>query len=170
MSKRPVISLIWAMSRNQVIGLDNRLPWHLPADLKHFKQLTLGKPIIMGRRTWESLPGILPGRQHIVLTRDKAYRAAGCCVVTSIDQALSSVGDAGEVMVVGGAELYREMLPLSDWLYLTLVHVEVEGDTCFPPLDWSEWQEVSREDHFADAANLHDYSFISYRRKNFRSE
>ncbi len=111
---RPIISLIWAMAENRVIGRDNGLPWHLSADLKHFKELTLGKPILMGRKTWESLPGVLPNRPHFVLTRDKSYQAAGCSVVHSIDDLLAAVNDSHEVMVMGGALLYQQMLPLAD--------------------------------------------------------
>jgi dihydrofolate reductase len=162
---RPIISLIWAMAENRVIGKDNRLPWHLPADLRHFKSLTLGKPILMGRKTWESLPGLLPDRQHIVLSRDMAYRADGCSLVHSVAEALDAAGEAPELMVVGGAALYEAMLPLADRLYVTLVHAEAEGDTFFPPFTLSEWEEVVREDHPQDDRNPYPYSFLELRRK-----
>lgn len=158
--QRPVISLIWAMSENRVIGLNNRLPWHLPADLQHFKKLTLGKPILMGRMTWESLPGLLPDRKHIVLTHDTDYAADGCIVAHSFDQALALVKDEEELMIVGGAALYELALPLADRLYLTLVHAIIEGDTCFPQFNFEEWQEVERVYYPADAKNIHPLSFI----------
>lgn len=160
-----MISLIWAMSENRVIGLDNRLPWYLPADLQHFKRLTLGKPIVMGRRTWESLPGLLPGRVHVVLTRDASYRAEGCTLARSLEEALTKTKDVAEVMIVGGATLYQAALPLADRLYLTLVHAEFAGDAFFPEFDLSQWCEVEREDHAADVRNTFPYSFITLERK-----
>ena len=162
---RPVISLIWAMAENRVIGRRNKLPWHLPADLKHFKALTLGKPILMGRRTWESLPGLLPDRRHIVVTRDLSYRADGCIVVHSVDEALDAVSGAPELMVVGGGALYQAMLPVADRLYMTLVHADVQGDTLFPPFNPAEWEQVGREDHAPDERNPYPYSFVELRRK-----
>ena len=162
----PVISLIWAMAENRVIGRNNRLPWHLPADLKHFKSLTLGKPILMGRRTWESLPGLLPDRPHIVITRDRDYAADGCTLVHSVDEALEAAAGHPELMVVGGAALYAEMLPLAKRLYMTLIRGEVEGDTHFPPFDLSEWQEVDREDHPKNDLCPYAYSFIVLQRRS----
>jgi len=161
---QPSIALIAALSDNQVIGQDNRLPWNLPADLQHFKSVTLDKPIIMGRRTWESLPGLLPRRRHILLTGDRNYRAAGCILVHSIEEALEAAGDAPEVMVIGGQTLYQQMLPLADRLYLTRVHTVVQGDAFFPGFATAEWREVAREDHRADARNPFDYSFITLER------
>ncbi|MBT2969023.1 MAG: dihydrofolate reductase [gamma proteobacterium symbiont of Ctena orbiculata] len=157
---KPLISLIAAVANNGVIGVDNSLPWRLPADLKHFKALTMGKPIVMGRRTWESLPGVLPGRRHIVVSRNRDYRAEGCELVHSVDEALQLAGDAAEIMIVGGGGLYRQMLPRADRLYLTLVEADVEGDAYFPEIDWSQWHEVSRETHAADDRNLFAYSFV----------
>ncbi|MCU7879887.1 MAG: type 3 dihydrofolate reductase [Candidatus Thiodiazotropha sp. (ex Lucinoma aequizonata)] len=162
----PIISLIAAMAKNGVIGCDDRLPWHLPADLKHFKALTLGKPIVMGRRTWGSLPGILPGRQHIVVTRDQNYRAQGCRVVYSVDEAMQAVAEALEVMVVGGGGFYEAMLPRADRLYLTLVEADIEGDTYFPEIDWEVWQEVSREHHLVDDRNAYPYTFLELNRSS----
>jgi dihydrofolate reductase len=149
------------MSRNRVIGRDNRLPWRLPADLKRFKALTLGKPILMGRKTWESLPGLLPGRTHILLTRDTSYRASGCLLARSIEEAISLAGDVEEIMVVGGSQIYREMLPFADRLYITLVDAEFEGDTRFPEFDLASWREIEREDHESDEKNPYPHSFLT---------
>jgi len=153
------------MARNRVIGRAGRLPWHLPADLQRFKRLTLGKPILMGRKTWESLPGLLPQRRHIVLTQDPDYQAQGCELAHSIDQALALAGDAPELMVVGGAQLYRALLPRAQRLYLTLVEADLPGDAFFPEYDASEWRELRREVHAADARNPYPYSFIDYVRR-----
>ena len=158
------IALIAALSDNLVIGRDNQLPWHLPADLRHFKTLTLDKPIIMGRRTWESLPGLLPRRTHILLTGDPDYRAEGCILTHSIEEALDAAGEVPEVMVIGGQTLYEQMLPLADRLYLTQVHVTIPGDAFFPIFDHAEWHEVAREDHRADEKNPYDYSFVTLER------
>lgn len=163
MRELPRITLIAAVARNGVIGRDNALPWHLPADLAHFKRATLGKPMIMGRRTWESLPGLLPHRSHIVVTHDRAYRAEGALVAHSLDEAIALAGGA-EVTVIGGAQLYAQALPLADRLLLTRVDVEAEGDVRFPVLDPREWRELDREDHAADARNPHPYSFVTYAR------
>ena len=161
---RPCISLIVAMAKNGVIGRHNRLPWRLPADLAHFKAITMGKPMVMGRKTWESLPGLLPGRRHIVVTRDVDYQAEGCTLVHSLDEAIAAAGDVPEVMIVGGGTLYKEMLPRADRLYLTQVDVEVEGDAHFPRIDWREWHELSRESHPADERNPHAYIFLALER------
>ncbi|MCW4207046.1 MAG: type 3 dihydrofolate reductase [Candidatus Thiodiazotropha lotti] len=160
-----IISLITAMAKNGVIGRDNRLPWHLPADLQHFKSLTLGKPILMGRHTWESLPGLLPGRRHIVVTRNQAYLAPGAEVVHSVEEALAAVEGEPEIMIVGGSHFYAAMLPRADRLYLTLVDADVEGDVRFPEIDWQEWQEVDRQDHSADEKNAYDYTFVNLIRR-----
>jgi dihydrofolate reductase len=154
------ISLIVAMDSNGVIGSDNGLPWHLPADLQHFKKTTMGKPILMGRKTWESIGRPLPGRTNIVITRDSGYQAAGCVVVNSIDAALQAAGEQDEVMVIGGAEFYRQVLPQADTLYLTRIHEAFSGDTFFPELNEADWREVERSDQVANEKNPHDYSFI----------
>ena len=154
------ISIIVAMATNGVIGRNNQLPWHLPADLKHFKQTTMGKPILMGRKTWESIGRPLPGRTNIVITRDSSYSAAGCVVVNSIDAAIAAAGEQDEVMVIGGAELYRQVLSDTDTIYLTRIHAVVEGDTCFPEIRNTEWHQVERVDYEADEKNSHGYSFI----------
>ncbi|MDH3900696.1 MAG: type 3 dihydrofolate reductase [Gammaproteobacteria bacterium] len=158
------LSIVVAMAANGVIGRDNRLPWHLPADLKHFKQLTTGKPILMGRKTWESIGRPLPERTNIVITRDADYTAAGCIVVHSIEEALRAAEHSDEVMVIGGAELYRQILPEVSTIYLTRVHADTEGTTLFPELDESEWREVERIDCEPDERNAHAYSFITLER------
>lgn len=165
MKQQPTLSLIAAMDENRVIGSDNRLPWRLPADLQHFKRLTMGKPMVMGRKTWESLPGLLPGRTHIVITANPTYQAAGCLLVHSIEQALAAAGEVDEIMVVGGANLYRQLLPRADRLYLTLVHTRVSGDAWFPDYQADEWRETAREDHAADERNPFAYSFLTLQRE-----
>ncbi len=151
------ISLVVAASINNVIGSDGGLPWHLPDDLRHFKRLTTGKPVVMGRRTFESIGRPLPDRRNIVMTRDPDYAAAGCEVVSSVSEALDLVGHAEEVMVIGGGQVYRDFLARADRIYLTRVRANVEGDTYFPEIDAAGWQLVSSEHHAADAK--HDYAF-----------
>ncbi|OYW50517.1 MAG: diacylglycerol kinase [Novosphingobium sp. 28-62-57] len=152
---RKGLFLIYARASNGVIGKDNALPWRLPADLKRFKALTMGldgrgRPMIMGRKTFESLPGLLPGRRHIVLTRDAGWSAEGAEVATSVEAALVLAGE-GEVAVVGGAEVYRLFMPLAERVELTEVHGDFDGDTMMPPLG-PEWRETAREEHAADGA------------------
>ena len=158
------IALIAALDRNGLIGRDNALPWQLPADLQHFKTLTLGKPILMGRLTWESLGRPLPGRHNIVLTRDPDYRAEGATVVDSIEAALAAAGEAEEVMVIGGGAFYRAMLPRAARLYLTRIDAEFEGDAWFPEIDLDEWHETAREAHAPDERNPHPYAFVTLER------
>jgi len=159
------ISIIVAMADDSVIGKDNELPWHLPADLQHFKQITMGKPILMGRRTWESIGRPLPGRTSIVITRDAGYSAPGCIVVQSIEAALQAAAkQADEAMIIGGADLYGQMLSRTDTIYLTRVHAGFEGDTVFPQLEESEWREVERVDYEPDLKNPWRYSFIRLER------
>ena len=158
------ISIIVAMGANRVIGHDNRLPWHLPADLKHFRQITMGKPLLMGRRTWESIGRPLPGRISIVITRDGGYEAEGCIVVHSVDAALRAAQGHDELMVIGGEQLYRQLLPQADTLYVTLVDGEFPGDAFFPELDQSEWREVERRDHAPDEKNAQTCSFLRLER------
>ena len=152
---------IYARAENGVIGKDGDLPWHLPADLKRFKALTMGKPMIMGRKTFESLPGFLPGRRHIVLTRKERWDSTGAEVVRSVEEALTTAGE-GEVAVVGGAAIYDVFLPHASRVELTEVHAEYEGDTFMPPLG-SEWEEVAREDHPASDGRP-AYSFVTLER------
>jgi dihydrofolate reductase len=163
------ISIIVAMAANGVIGDENGLPWHLPADLKHFKQITMGKPILMGRKTWESIGRPLPGRTNIVITRDTGYSAAGCEVVNSIDAAIAAAGEQDEVMVIGGAELYRQVLPATNTIYLTRIHAAFEGDTRFPEIRDTEWHQTERLDYEADEDNLHSFSFIRLDRAHANS-
>jgi len=164
MTRRPLISIIAAMSENRVIGRGNRLPWHLPADLARFKALTLGKPIVMGRRTWESLPGLLPRRTHIVVTRDRSYPAPGCILAGSPEEAIAAAGSAPEVMVVGGERLYRDMLPLAGRMYLTLVATVLDGDAFFPDWDAAGWHEIAREHRPRDERNPYDLTFLTLER------
>ncbi len=161
---RPRISLIAAMANNHVIGRDNTLPWRLSADLKRFKQITMGKPMLMGRKTWESLPGLLPGRRHIVITRNPDYLAAGAEVAHSLEGAIAVAGDVAEIMVVGGAHLYQQALSVADRLYLTLIDADIDGDAFFPPLDDSGWRETSSEDHEPDETNRFRYRFVTLER------
>ena len=167
-AERPVISVIAAMARNRVIGRDNSLPWHLPADLRRFKALTMGKPMIMGRRTWESLPGLLPGRRHIVVTRNRDYEADGADIAHSLDDAISLAGDVAEVMIVGGARLYEEALPIANRIHLTLINAEVNGDAFFPEIDEASWTEISGESHEADDKNPFGYRFVTLERSGQR--
>jgi dihydrofolate reductase len=158
------LTLIAAVARNGVIGIDNQLPWHLPADLRHFKALTLGHTVIMGRKTWESLPAKfrpLPGRRNIVVTRDGSYRTEGATVVTSLTA--DSTVDCGEAFVIGGAEIYATALPLANKLELTEIDAAFEGDTWFPVIDPDHWQETTRETHHDEAG--FDYAFVTYERR-----
>lgn len=161
---RPVISLIVAMDRAGVIGRDGALPWHLPADLKRFRAITMGKPIVMGRRTYESIGRALPGRRNVVLSAREGYEAQGCDTFTSIEAALDALADAAEIMIIGGAALYRTMLPLADRLYLTDVDAEVDGDVAFPDFDRDAWRCVEEIEHAADDAHAHAFSFRVFER------
>jgi len=145
-----MITLIVAVADNGVIGRDNALPWHLPEDLKRFKRLTMGKPILMGRKTFESIGKPLPGRHNIVVTRDPNYRRDGVTVVHDVDAALAAAAPAPEVMVIGGSELFRTLLPRAGRVHLTWVHGNIEGDVHWPALDEREWSVVEREVHAAD--------------------
>lgn len=168
MSDSPVkVSLVVAMDEHDLIGADGGMPWYLPADLKHFKRVTMGHPILMGRRTHESIGRALPGRENLVLTRDADYRADGCRVVTDIDAARAWVHESGasELMVIGGAQVYAALLPEADRLHLTRIHARFKGDTRFPALDWTQWEQLSRRRYGADERNPYPYSFITLRRK-----
>ena len=154
------IALIVAMAENRVIGRNNQLPWRIPADLRHFKALTLGKPVIMGRKTYESIGRPLPGRDNIVISADSGYQAEGCQVVHSVEQALEAAGSCEEAMIIGGANLYRQTLENADRLYLTLVKAEPEGDTWFPEIELQQWREIERQAHAADESNEYDYDFV----------
>ena len=165
------IAFVVAIADNGVIGRDNGLPWKLSGDMAHFKRLTMGKPIVMGRKTWESLPKKpLPGRPNIVVTRDPAYRAEGADLAGSADEALALARrravEAGvdEIMVIGGAQLYYEMLDHADRLYITEVHAAPQGDVAFPAFDPEKWREVSRALHRAGDRDSADYSFVMWQR------
>lgn len=161
---KPLISLIAAMAEDRVIGRDNTMPWHLPADLAHFKQITLGKPVIMGRKTLESIGRPLPGRHNIVISRNPDFRPEGVTVVADLDAAIAAAGDVAELMIIGGATIYAQMLPRADRLYLTFIALAVEGDARFP--DWTAcaWRETVDERHEADARNAHAYRFVTLER------
>lgn len=155
-----MISIIVAMDRNRLIGSNNGLPWRLPADLKHFKAITLGKPVIMGRKTYESIGRPLPERQNIVVSRTAGFVAPGCTTVTSADAALEAAGSAAEIMVIGGAQLYAQLLPRVRRIYLTQIDSAFDGDAWFPELDEVLWHETAREDHAPDDRNPYAYSFV----------
>ncbi len=160
------VSIVVAVSENGVIGRGGGLPWHLGDDLRRFKQLTMGHTLVMGRRTWESIGRPLPGRRMIVVTRQADYRADGIETAAGIDAALRLAEAAGEdeVFIVGGAEVYATALPLATRLHLTRVHADVDGDTRFPNVDWSQWRQVSSERHDADTKNDHPFSVKVYQR------
>ena len=159
------VSLIVAVGDRDEIGKGGIMPWHLPADLQHFKATTLGKPVLMGRKTLAAIGRPLPERRNLVLTRDAAFKAPGCETVHSLDEALKLAAPAPEFMVIGGGEVYRLAWDRADRVYLTRIHADVDGaDTFFPVLDPKEWEEVSRDDHRADAKNAYDFSFRIYDR------
>jgi len=161
---KPRVSVIAALARNRVIGIENRLPWRLPEDLAHFKALTLNHPILMGRKTFESLGRPLPGRTNIVITRNPGYRRDGCLVADSIPAALALCRDAAEIFFIGGAELYGQAIPLADRLYLTEVDIEAEGDARFPDYDRSAFREISRESHTGEKGDALEFDFAVYER------
>lgn len=157
---RPPIALVVARADNGVIGRDGRLPWHLPDDLRRFKRLTMGTAMIMGRKTFESLPGLLPARRHIVLTRDRGWRAEGAEVVHDVGGAIAAAGDDAAISVIGGADIFQLFLPIADRIELTEVHGDVAGDVTLPPFDPARWREISREDHPA-AEGRPSFSFVT---------
>ncbi|MED5439966.1 MAG: dihydrofolate reductase [Pseudomonadota bacterium] len=165
------LSMIVAVAENGVIGRNNALPWYLPNDLKYFKQTTMGKPVIMGRKTYESIGKPLPGRTNIVMTRQADYQPEGVKVVNSVEAArelaesVCLIAGQEEALILGGAEIYTLALPHTDRLYLTEVHADVEGDAFFPEYDKSLWQEVAREDFAAEGPNPYNYSFVVYEAK-----
>jgi dihydrofolate reductase len=161
----PRLELVVAAARNGVIGRGNALPWHLPEDLKYFKRLTLGQPVLMGRKTWVSIGRPLPGRDNLVLTRDLNFVAPGARVVHSLAEACAAVGTAPALRVIGGAELYRLALPEARVLYLTELDADVEGDVRFPPWRREEWRETAREAHAADERHAFGYAFVTLERR-----
>ncbi|CAG8998923.1 MAG: Dihydrofolate reductase type 3 [Candidatus Celerinatantimonas neptuna] len=156
------ISMIAAMANNRIIGRDNQMPWHLPADLKHFKAITLNKPVVMGRKTFESIGKALPQRRNYVLTRARNWHADHVHVIHQIEQALNAEKERNmtELMIIGGGQLYQRFLPLADRLYLTLIHFDVEGDTQFPDYQHFDWQVTDRQCYDADDKNPYRYEFI----------
>lgn len=158
-----MISFILAMDRRRAIGANNKLPWRLPADLKYFKRVTMGHPVIMGRKTYESIGKPLSGRENVVLTRDPDYRADGCVVLHSPEEAAERYKDS-EAFVIGGAEIFRLFLPLADKMYVTLIDQEFAADTFFAPIDEDEWRIVSRENGVTDENNPYRYEFRVYER------
>ena len=158
------LSIISAMDENRLIGRDNALPWHLPADLAFFKKTTLNKPILMGRKTYESIGRPLPGRRNIIISRDEHYQVDGCDSANSIAQALEMVKNQPEAMLIGGASLYQQTLEIAEKLYITFIHDAFDGDAWFPEIDQNIWVESSRENHNADEKNPHNYSFVTYSR------
>jgi dihydrofolate reductase len=160
------ITMIWAMASNHVIGRDNDMPWHLPLDFAYFKAATLGKKMLMGRKTWESLGSKpLKGRTSLILTRDHSYASEGAEVVYTVEEALAEGRKEEELMVIGGAEIYSLMLPYADKLLVTRIEAEIEGDTTFPEIDWSQWNEVSSTPGIRNEQNPYDYRFFVYERK-----
>jgi dihydrofolate reductase len=158
------VSLIVAMARNRVIGINNTLPWRCPDDLKHFKALTMGHHIVMGRKTYESIGKPLPGRTTVIVTRNARLKVDGCLVAHSLKEAISLCGADNEVFVVGGAEIYAQALPLADKLYLTEIQKDVIGDAEFPEFNLSEWREVSREIHHQEMPEPLGFYFVEYQR------
>jgi dihydrofolate reductase len=159
-----VISIIVAAAHNGVIGSDNRLPWHLPDDLKRFKALSLGKPVVMGRRTFESIGRTLPGRRNIVVSRQAGLAIDGAVVAHSLDAAFAAAAGAPEIVVIGGAEIFRQALPRADTIHLTRVHASVRGDAVFPQLDPGKWRETAVEHHAADERHQYAFDFVTLQR------
>ena len=162
------ISLIVAMAKNRVIGNNNEMPWHLPADFAYFKKITIGHPVIMGRKTFESIGRPLPGRRNIVVSRNPVFRADGAEVAASLQQAINACDnqtECNEIFVIGGATLYAEALARVDRIYLTEVDAAPDGDTLFPALDKNQWREIARERREADEKNVHAMEFVALERK-----
>ncbi|MFD1358728.1 dihydrofolate reductase [Fictibacillus halophilus] len=155
-----MISFVVAMDDNRAIGKNNDLPWYLPNDLKHFKKTTMGKPIVMGRKTYESIGKPLPGRENIVVTRDKSYKAEGTTIVHSVNEVLQM--NAEEICVIGGSEIFKQFLPVADRLYITEIHYTFDADTYFPELSADEWKEVSRTEGIVDEKNKYPHEFVVY--------
>lgn len=152
-----IIAMIVAMDRNRLIGADGDMPWRLPAELRYFRSVTMGKPIIMGRKTFEAIGRPLPGRHNIILTRNRSYAAPGCSVVHSMEEALQVAGKVEEVMVIGGSAVYRSFLPHAHRLYLTCIEATFEGDTYFPVIDRAQWRTIWQEFHEQDETNPHAF-------------
>jgi dihydrofolate reductase len=158
------INIVVAIAANNAIGKNNKLLWHLPKDLKHFKDLTTGHTVVMGRKTFDSVGKPLPNRRNIVVTRQD-IQIESCEVVNSLEAALALVAGEEEIDIIGGAEIYKQAMPLSNYMYLTIVHQDFEGDTYFPPINYNDWQEMSREDYQPDEKHLFPFSFITLKRR-----
>ena len=166
------ISMIAAVANNNVIGRDNKLPWHMPADLKWFKNMTMGHHVIMGRKTFEEFNKPLPGRVNVVVTRNPNWAAEGVAIARSVDEAISKAEAAGdkEIFIIGGSEIFRQVLHRADRMYITRIHAEPEGDTYFPEFDdVNEWKLIDSEHFEADAKNAYPYSFLTYERHELRN-
>ena len=161
-----IISIIAGMDKNHLIGQDNRLPWRLPADMKHFRRHTLGKPVVMGRKTFESIGKPLPQRTNIILTRDRGYQVEGCTITHSTEEVLDTASSSEEIMIIGGASIYQLFLPCANRLYLTRIHDCFEGEVYFPAFDLADWQEIKRVDCQPDEKNPHPYSFLFLHRRS----
>ena len=159
---KPIISIIVAMANNRVIGKNNKMPWHLPADLAHFKKVTFGKPIVMGRRTYESIGRPLPGRKNIVISSNPEYMLKGCETATSVESAFELVKNEEEVFIIGGGYLYSQLLPKADKLYLTFIDLDTDGDTQFPDFRQLNLKEEKREKYLKDEKNPYDYEFVDF--------
>lgn len=159
-----ILSMIVAHADNRIIGKDNDMPWHLPADLAYFKKTTLGKPVIMGRKTYESIGRPLPGRQNIVISRDENYQAEGITSATSVEQALTLAGEVEEVMVIGGGAIYEHCLASAHRLYITHINAEIDGDTKFPEYDLNVWKKIASEKRNVDEKNSYELDFCVYER------
>ncbi|WP_207432210.1 dihydrofolate reductase [Sabulibacter ruber] len=162
-----MIALVVAIAENRVIGKDNQLIWHLPKDLQHFKKLTMGHPMVMGRKTFEAIGKPLPGRTSIIVTRQEDYQAPeGCVVTASLEEALQEgLALDEQVMVIGGGEIYKQALPLAEVVYLTLVHESFDGDVLFPELEADAWEVTEQEEHPTDEKHAYPYTFFTFRRK-----
>ena len=161
----PRVSLLVAMARNRVIGRDNRIPWHLPADLERFKALTMGHHIVMGRKTWESINRLLPGRTTVIVTRNAQFRVAGAKIARSIEDALRQCGDDSEIFVIGGEQIFRAALPYAQRMYLSAIDADVAGDTYMPPIDLSEWRLTHEEVQAAEPPSGLAWRFLVYDRE-----
>jgi dihydrofolate reductase len=159
----PVVWAIVAMAENRVIGKNNQLPWHLPADLKHFKDITTGNAILMGRKTFESIGKPLPNRVNLILTRDAHYKKDGCITVYTLEDAknVAKMEGKSHIFIIGGAEVYHQFISQIEKIYLTIVHGNIEGDAFFPALDMTQWREIERKTHAADDKNQYSYSFLT---------
>lgn len=164
-NQKPKLTIVAAMGENRVIGNQGKLPWHMPADLAHFKAITLGKPVIMGLNTYRAIGRILPGRKNVILSHTHEP-IEGAVVAHSIDEALAAVTETGEACVIGGQRIFEQFLPLTDQIELTVIHASPDGDTFFPELSDTEWRIVNQEKHSSDERNGFDYTFLTYERVN----